>query len=74
MDGKNKEECMMFLSTGRHLYKYTNVEDYLKVINKDHNFIERFARFVVNMTASHPITPFRTAAMMDEAKKSGRLL
>ena len=74
MDGKNKEECMMLLATGRHLYKYTSVEDYLKVINKDHNFIERFARFVVNMLASHPITPFRTAAMMDESKKSGRLL
>ena len=74
MNGKNKEECMMLISAGRHLYKYSDVEDYLKWINKDHNFIERFARFLVNMTASHPIAPFRVAAMMDESKKSGRLL
>ena len=74
MNGKNKEECMMLISAGRHLYKYSDVEDYLKWINKDHNFIERFARFLVNMTAGHPIAPFRVAAMMDESKKSGRLL
>ena len=74
MNGKNKEECMMLISAGRHLYKYSDVEDYMKWINKDHNFIERFARFLVNMTAGHPIAPFRVAAMMDELKKSGRLL
>lgn len=74
MNGKQKEECMMLIAVGRHLYKYADMDDYLANVNKDHNFIERFARFVLNITAGHPIAPFRIAAMMDKTKKSGRLL
>ena len=73
-DGKAQVECMMLCAIGRHIYKYTDVDDYMAWINRDHNIIERFARFLTNMVTNHPIMPFRTAAILDEEKKSGRLL
>ena len=73
-DDKCGAETMMFLSAGRHVYKYVNVDNYMSYVNKDKNFIEKFARFVTNLTASHPINPLRTKAILDPTHKSGRLL
>ena len=73
-DDKCGEETMMFLSAGRHVYKYVDVNDYMDYVNKDKNFVDKFARFVTNMIASHPINPFRTKAILDPERKSGRLL
>ena len=70
----SKEDGMMLLSAGRHLYKHSDIKDYIENINKHHNFLERLARFLINFTASHPIMPFRVAAILDEGKKSGRLI
>lgn len=67
-------ETMMFIAAGRHVYKYVNVDDYMSYVNKDKNFVEKFARFITNMIASHPITPYRTQAIIDPTRKSGKLL
>lgn len=72
--GKNERECMMLLAAGRHAYKYMDLEDYMQRITTRHNPAERFARWLTNMLASHPIMPFRTKAILDPEKKSGRLL
>ncbi len=72
--GKNQEECMLLLGAGRHLYKHLDVHDYISDIMRDHGVLERLARWVVNLIASHPIMPFRTAAVLDPEKKSGRIL
>lgn len=73
-DNKNSEKCMVLMAGGRHLYKYIDINDYLASAAANHNALERFSRFIVNLLASHPITPFRTAAIMDPDRKSGRLL
>ena len=72
--GESKEDGMMLLTAGRHLYKYADINDYLEMINKNHNFFEKLARFITNLFTDHPINPFRIAAIMDENKKSGRLI
>ena len=66
-------DTMMFLAAGRHMYKYVDVDNYMEYVNKDKNFIEKFARFVKNLVASHPINPYRTKAIIDPEKKSGKL-
>ena len=73
-DGKNQVECMMLLGAGRHLYKYTDSIDYMQKIMGRYNPVERFARWCINLLSSHPIMPFRTAAILDPEKKSGRLI
>ena len=73
-EGKNAEECMMLLGAGRHLYKHTDAHVYVEEIMGPYNFFERLGRWVINLMASHPIMPFRTKAMLDPEKKSGRLL
>ena len=72
-DDRNSVECMMLLAAGRHLYKHADVHDYLERINMNHNWLERFARLLVNLFADHPIAPFRTRAILDPQRKSGRL-
>lgn len=72
--GVGQEDCMMLLAAGRHAYKYVDTRDYIMNITANHNAIERFARWCTNLTASHPIMPFRVRAILDPAKKSGRLL
>ena len=72
--GKNQEECMMLLGAGRHLYKHMDAQAYIEDIMCRHNIFERLGRWVVNLLASHPIMPFRTRAVLDPKKKSGRLL
>ncbi len=73
--GKNQIECMMLLAAGRHAYKYTNVYDYMAWVDKRRfSGLERFARFMVNMLADHPIMPYRTAAILDPYRRSGKLL
>ena len=67
-------EAMMLISGGRHGYKYLNAKDYLVCQDKDKNFIEKIARFIVNLFADHPIQTLRTKAILDPEKKSGRLL
>ena len=73
--GKNQIDCMMLLAAGRHAYKYADVYDYMAWVDKRrYNIIERFARFIVNMFADHPIMPYRTAAILDPYRRSGKLL
>ena len=72
--GKAELRTMMFMAAGRHGYLRTDAEDYMLWINKNHNFLEKIARFITNLFADHPIMPFRTAAIMDKNKKSGRLI
>lgn len=73
-NGKSQLECMMLLSAGRHLYKYAKPEKYIEDIYAEKNAVERLARWIINMLASHPIMPFRTKAVLDPEKASGRLL
>lgn len=73
--GKAERDCMMLLGTGRHLYKYADAEKYVEeVTTARHNVFERLARWVINLLASHPIMPYRTKAILDPEKKSGKLL
>lgn len=71
---KSSERGMAMLGAGRHLYPYVDPQDYLESINNNHNFLERLNRFIVNINASHPIMPFRMAAILDEDRRSGRIL
>lgn len=71
---KNQEECMMLLSAGRHLYKYIDAHEYILSVTRLYTVPERFFRWVVNFVSSHPIMPFRVAAILDPEKKSGRLI
>lgn len=64
---------MMMLSAGRHAYKYINPDAYIYETLVNHKRLERFARFIVNMLASHPIMPYRVWAVMDPDRKSGSL-
>lgn len=73
-DYENDLDCMMMLSTGRHLYKYVEADKYLEDINSNHGSIERLFRWIINFHSTHPIMPFRTMAVIDPEKKSGRLL
>ena len=72
--GAAQEDCMKLLGLGRHIYKYADTNGYLADINKPTSAFARLARWIINATASHPIMPFRTAAVLDPEKKSGRLL
>ena len=72
--GQNQLECMMLLGVGRHLYKYTDAEAYLADISRRPPLFGRLARFCINLLSGHPIMPLRVAAVLDPAKKSGRLL
>lgn len=72
--GNHQEEGMMLLASGRHAYKYMDIHDYMEKANNGHNILEKLARFVVNLFASHPVFPLRIAAILDESKKSGKLL
>ena len=71
---KNTKECMMMLMAGRHGYKYVDTETYIKDVFRKQKKLERFARFVINLMASHPIMPFRIKALLDPKRKSGRIL
>ena len=73
-DNKSSDKAMMLISGGRHGYKYLNANDYVVSADKDKNFIEKIARFIVNLFADHPIQTLRTKAILDPEKKSGRLL
>ena len=73
-DNKNEIECMMLLAAGRHIYKYIDGQRYIQDIDCKHSFIERFFRWMINLFSSHPIMPFRTKAILDPDKKSGRLV
>ena len=72
--GTSQLRTMMLLSAGRHAYKYVSPADYLREISRKRLPVERFAVWVTNLLASHPIMPYRVAAIMDPEKKSGRLL
>ena len=71
--GKSEVECMMLLGAGRHAYKHLDAARYVEEINRGHNSVERFFRWIMNLSASHPIMPFRTEAILDKSKSSGRL-
>jgi len=60
----------MVVTAGRHLYKYVDVDDYLQSVKYEGGFGVR----MVNLLASHPITPKRIAALADPQLKSGKLL
>ena len=72
--GVKQVETMMLLTAGRHLYHYMDAEDYLERISAHHNAVERFARWCVNLLATHPIAPLRVRAILDPEKRSGHLL
>ena len=72
--GTGELSAMMMLSAGRHAYKYVSPEDYLREITRKRKPLERFAVWVVNLLASHPIMPYRTRAILDTGKRSGKLL
>lgn len=72
--GTAELEAMMLLSAGRHAYKYLSPQAYLQDISRRRNVVERFAVRMVNLLATHPIMPYRTRAILDPAKKSGKLL
>ncbi|MBQ7535109.1 MAG: M48 family metallopeptidase [Stomatobaculum sp.] len=72
--GTSELEAMMLLSAGRHAYKYLSPQDYLRDITRKRNPVERFAVRMVNLLATHPIMPYRTQAILDPGKKSGKLL
>ena len=61
-------EAMIPMWVGRHLYKYVDKEDYL-TDKKDSGIFS----WVFNLLASHPIPPKRFAALVDPAKKDGKL-
>ncbi|MCL2603402.1 MAG: M48 family metallopeptidase [Defluviitaleaceae bacterium] len=60
---------MMVFTVGRHLYKYIDVDDYLKTTKMERGIWTR----IINMLVSHPITQKRIAALIDPEKKSGSL-
>lgn len=66
-------DCMAMLAAGRHLYAHVDPEDYVRAITAKRNFVERLARFFVNLFSSHPIAPLRTMAILDPERRSGRL-
>ena len=72
--GTGELSAMMMLSAGRHAYKYVSPQDYLREITRKRKTLERFAVWVVNLLASHPIMPYRTRAILDPGKRSGKLL
>lgn len=72
--GTGELSAMMLLSAGRHTYKYLSPQDYLAEITRKRKFLERFAVKIVNLLASHPIMPYRTRAILDPEKRSGKLL
>ena len=72
--GNGELSAMMMLSAGRHAYKYLNPQDYLAEITRKRMPLERFAVKIVNLLASHPIMPYRTQAILDPEKRSGKLL
>ena len=71
---KNHVECMMLLGVGRHAYRHIDVENYLQEINTNHNKVELMFRWFTNFFSTHPIMPFRTKAILDPEKNSGRLV
>lgn len=71
---KNQVECMMLLGVGRHAYKYMDAQNYLDEITANHNKIELMFRWFINFFSTHPIMPFRTKAILDPEKNSGRLI
>ena len=63
------------METGHGIkYRQLHIEDYLREITRKRKTLERFAVWVVNLLASHPIMPYRVRAIMDPGKKSGKLL
>lgn len=72
--GKAQYDCLMMLMAGRHSYRYVDPYAYLEEIMYPHNFLEKLARWVTNLVASHPIMPLRASAFMDPYKKSGKLI
>jgi Zn-dependent protease with chaperone function len=67
--GRDGASEFMVITAGRHLYKYVDVEDYLATAKKERGI----STWLVNLFATHPITPKRIAALVDPQKKSGRL-
>lgn len=60
ISGNNGVDAMMALSMGKHLYKRTNVTDYLY---SSYGF-KGFWLWTVNLSSSHPILPKRVQALL----------
>ena len=73
-DDQTSVPAMMMLSAGRHAYKYMDAEDYLSHITARQGPLVRFFRWCVNFFSTHPIFPYRVAAILDPQKRSGRLV
>lgn len=72
--GKNQVETMMLLMAGRHAYKYMDENEYIETIYKNNGILGTFMKWFINLMATHPIMPYRTKAIIDPEKKSGKLL
>jgi Zn-dependent protease with chaperone function len=69
----NQSDCVdgiMLLYTGRHLYKYVDINEYL--INAEQE--KGLFLWLYNLNASHPIGPKRVAALADPLSRDGELL
>ena len=73
-EDKNAADCIAMLTAGRHLYKYVDASDYLQNTSSDgYSSLEVFFRFMINLCADHPITPYRMDAATGPMEKQGRL-
>ena len=57
-------EAMMALTMGKHLYKKTNVADYLESTK----CVKGFWTWLINLSSSHPLLPRRIRALSNPAK------
>ena len=73
-ENKAAVPAMMMLSAGRHAYRYLDAEDYLARITAPQGPLVLFFRWCINFFGSHPIHPYRVAAILDPGKHSGRLV
>lgn len=72
-DSKGAFETMFILTSGRHLYKYVDIQDYLDNCTTYTEWYEKLGIFFVNLLSTHPIMPYRVKALADPERKSGRL-
>ena len=60
---------MMLLVAGRHLYRHVDIDDYIATAHNESGILT----FWMNLLATHPIPKKRIDALLDPAKKSGKL-
>lgn len=61
VSGNDGVEAMMALTMGKHLYKKTDVVNYLETSKT----VKGFWIWIVNLSSSHPILPKRIRALVN---------